>query len=810
VRYPAALPTLALAAGIAAGIFLPAGFLSPSVFLSLLVGGWLSAAFALVTRCDRVFFFQILAGFTLCGLALGNQASGAALNTPLGIWFDRNLPPHQYQIFATIDGTLRSDAVRGVNGVMLSIDVDGLELDHQRRAISGGVIAGVGGDLSLGRLVEWRAGRRVRAPMSLRRPAEYLDPGVSDSQRDFEWRGTSLVGSVKSDALVEVIERGNPISEALAAIRSNVRTAVDAHVGPSSPRSAAVVTAILIGDRAGLDDEMQRQLQEAGTYHVIAISGGNIAILAGLCVVLLRIIRCGPRSAAAAIMLILIGYAFVVGGGSSVGRATLMAILYFAAQLGDHRSTPGNVAAVSAAALFCVNPLEVVDASFALTFGATVGLLAGMPRLQRPSRMPAWIYPPVALLAASICAEVALLPVSAFVFSRVTVAGLLLNFAAIPLMTVVQISGMLLVALAHMAPRAALWAGYVAHLGVAGILGSAQLVDLWPWMARRVPPPSLWLIAGYYGALLLALTKARRSFRAAGAAIAGLAGWWMLAEPVLQQSSGQPLRVTFLDVGQGDAAIVQFPNGRTLSIDAGGLAGTLFDIGSRVVSPAYWALGIRRLDYMSISHGDPDHIGGAASVFRDFRPAEIWEGVPVPPHEPTRRLRALADAAGVPWRTLQPGDHIAVGQALVTVHHPPPPDWERQRVRNDDSEVIEIRYGGVSFVFTGDIGRDTELAIAASFTEAPIRILKVPHHGSGTSSSTEFIRALRPDIGVISDGRGNPYGHPVPQVLERYRAAGAAIYRTDLDGAVTVETDGKTVRVHTFTNRRLTLRHRSY
>ena len=449
----------------------------------------------------------------------------------------------------------------------------------------------------------------------------------------------------------------------------------------------------------------------------------------------------------------------------------------------------------------------MVDASFALTFGATLGLLTGMPMLTRSARLPAWLHAVVALLAASICAEVALLPVSAFVFSRVTVAGLLLNFAAIPLMTVVQIAGMLLVAVAPMSSRAALWSGYVAHLGVRGILVSAALVDVWPWMAKRVPPPSLWLMAGYYGAVVTALLARTRRMSVGGAMGAVLCGWWVVAAPTFgPMLVVSPLRVTFIDVGQGDAALVQFPNGRTLAVDAGGVAGSAFDIGSRVVSPTYWALGVRRLDYMSISHGDPDHIGGAASVFRDFRPAEVWEGVPVPSHEPAKRLHALADSAGAPWRTLQSGDSMTVGEVRLSVHHPPIPDWERQRVRNDDSEVIEIRYGGVSFVFTGDIGRDVEHAIASSFERAPVRILKVPHHGSATSSSIEFLRALHPDIAVVSDGRGNPFGHPVPLVVDRYRAIGAAIYRTDLDGAVTVETDGKTVRLHTFTHRLLTLR----
>jgi competence protein ComEC len=312
------------------------------------------------------------------------------------------------------------------------------------------------------------------------------------------------------------------------------------------------------------------------------------------------------------------------------------------------------------------------------------------------------------------------------------------------------------------------------------------------------------VMAVYYASLV---AVASATFMRLSTALLIAAGLWIVVTPTFAifPSGPQPLRVTFLDVGQGDAAIVQFPDGRTLSIDAGGQASTTFDIGGRVIAPAFWALGVRRLDYMSVTHGDVDHIGGAASVFRDFRPFEVWEGVPVPPHAATRELRVLANEAGTVWRTLQPADRVSFGKVDLVVHHPPHPDWERQRVRNDDSEVLEIRYGGVSFVFTGDIGRDVERAIASRFTRAPIRILKVPHHGSATSSSQAFLDALRPDIAVISAGRGNPFGHPVASVLERYRNIGAAIYRTDQDGAVTVETDGNTVRVRTFTGRKLTL-----
>jgi competence protein ComEC len=751
----------------------------------------------------------ISCGFMLAGSVLGRDADSASRNTPLRAVFDRHVAPGELQLFTNVSGVLRADASKGPSGVALNVLIDRIELNGSIQPTAGGALIGVGGELASDRILQWRAGRRVVFPATLRIPTTYLDPGVDDAELHLAWRGVSLVGSVKSDRLVDITAPGTRLEEAAASARAAVRRAVASSVAPWSVRSAAVVSAILIGDRAGLDADVERRLQEAGTYHVIAISGGNIAILAGLCIFLLRALRAGPRSSALLVIVMLTAYAFVVEGGSSVGRATLMAAIYFAAQLCDHRTLPLNVAALTAAILFCADPLQVVDTGFALTFGATLGILAGMSKavdlLPESPWLPAFALRATAgkLLVASACAEIALLPVSAFVFSRVTFAGLIVNVAAIPLMTLVQIAGMATVGLTWLTPGIAISIGWIAHLAVEGLIGSAALVELLPWLTQRLAPPPLWVMAVYY-ASLIAVVWGRFVRPSATALIA--AGVWIVATPTLPSWSEPPLRVTLLDVGQGDAAIVQFPDGRTLSVDAGGgLASTTFDLGARVISPAFWALGVRRLDYMSVTHGDVDHIGGAASVFRDFKPIEVWEGVPVPPHAPTRELRALADGAGTVWRTLQPADRVSFGEVELVVHHPPRPEWERQRVRNDDSEVLEVRYGGVSFVFTGDIGTEVERTIAASFARAPIRILKVPHHGSATSSSRVFLDALRPDIAVISAGRGNPFGHPVPSVVERYRNIGAAIYRTDQDGAVSVETDGTTARVRTFRGRRLTL-----
>jgi competence protein ComEC len=265
--------------------------------------------------------------------------------------------------------------------------------------------------------------------------------------------------------------------------------------------------------------------------------------------------------------------------------------------------------------------------------------------------------------------------------------------------------------------------------------------------------------------------------------------------------------VTFIDVGQGDAALVRFPRGATMLLDAGGLAGaSSFDIGERVVAPVLRHAGLRRLESVAITHGDLDHAGGAASIVRDFRPRDLWEGIPVPRLPLLQDLRTAAAAAGVRWVNVQAGDLVAIDGVQIVVRHPGLPEWERQGVRNDDSIVLELLWGDVSIVLTGDIGREIERRITPSFAPSPLRVVKVPHHGSLTSSSREFVDALSPSVAVISVGRGNRFGHPAPEVIDRYRQSGARIFRTDQDGAIDVRTDGRSLEVSTFTGQRVFFR----
>ncbi len=802
------MPAAAVVLGASLGVLLEVSSTVPALVLMAVALAASVAAF--VVRRPGIFLAGIAAVFFSASWALSIRAAAEAVRPPLRVALAGAIGAGSAPV--RLEGRLAEDASATERGVALNLRVARAEWGGGAASVAGGVRLTVAGTLGLDAVGQWRAGRTVGVPALLRDPGRYLDPGVPDARLSLARKDVALVGTVKSGALVEVRARGPWLAEAGAALRALARDGVRRHVGRRDLQSAAIVTAILIGDRAGLDQDVQRRLQEAGTYHVIAISGGNIAILAGLLLWGLRLAGAGHRAGGLLTMGALTAYATVVGGSASVVRATVMAVIYLIARQADHRGEPLNALAVACALILLAAPDSVADVAFWLTFGATLGIVIGIGLAG--ARLPRawWLRAPAALLLTSLSAELALFPVGAMVFSRVTFAGLALNFAAIPLMSVVQVAGMLVVALSPVWPAAAGACGLAAHLGAAGLVRSAGLVDIVPWLSYRLPPPHWIAAAGYYGSWAVWLATGRPAagpegpWRArvgrCGVIGVALCGAWILVEPTTLWAPGVAgrLRMTVLDVGHGDAVLVQLPDRRSLLVDTGGsLTGSAFDIGGRIVAPALWALGTRRLDALVLTHGDPDHAGGAEAVVRDFHPREIWEGIPVPNVPLMQALQQQAETAGIPWRERLAGSVARLGDVTLRIHHPPRADWERRRVRNDDSMVIELEYGQVSVVLAGDIGAEVERALMRRFAPAGLRVLKVPHHGSSTSSVREFVSALQPRVAILTAGTSTRVNDAV---LRRYAEIGATVYRTDVHGAVTVDTDGHRVVVSTFTGTR--------
>ena len=586
---------------------------------------------------------------------------------------------------------------------------------------------------------------------------------------------------------------------------------MEAAVGRHDAVSGAVVTAVLIGDDSGLPDDLRERWQIAGTYHVLAISGGNIAVVVLLAVAGGLLTGRSPRTAACLALLVLGAFAVVVTSGVSVRRATLMAALHLVARMIDHRTSSWQTLAAAAAAMIVVDPLSLRDAGFLLTCGATLALI-GSFRGAGPSSVPM----PLRWLAVSVWAtlavEAVVFPIGLWFFGRVSVAGVLLNIVAVPLMTVAQVAGLVCVALdVAGADAQAIAIGWVAHHAVFALDWCTTLSQRVPGLAWLAPRPPVALVVLYYGALGAWWVGPRATKGTAGL-VAVCAAGVLAAGPIRFATDWNPvsgLHLTMFDVGQAESLLVETAGGRLL-VDSGGRPfGEGGEIGRRVLVPALWARGATSLDALLVTHADPDHIGGAGAVLDAVPVRALWLGVDVPHHLPTIQLQSRAAREGVPVVLQRQGRTITWGGARVRVLHPPEPDWERRRVRNDDSVVLEILYGDVAVLLAGDISADVERRILPTLTPAPIRVLKVAHHGSRTSSGAALVEGWRPDLALVSCGRGNTFGHPAPEVLARLAAVGATVLRTDADGQITLWSDGRQVRARTYRGRQVWARPRA-
>jgi competence protein ComEC len=263
------------------------------------------------------------------------------------------------------------------------------------------------------------------------------------------------------------------------------------------------------------------------------------------------------------------------------------------------------------------------------------------------------------------------------------------------------------------------------------------------------------------------------------------------------------LELTAIDVGQGDSLLVLFPDGKRMLVDGGGIpafgriARSQLDIGEDVVAPYLWDRGYRTLDVVALSHAHEDHSGGLGALIADFHPREVWTGF-TPDGPEWRAVHDKAVAVGARIMPLRAPSRFVFSGAAIEVLAPSTNYFPADEPKNNDSLVLRVTFGERSFFLSGDVERPIEQEMAYTNELRSTDVLKVAHHGSRTSSTEEFLSAVQPAFAVISAGFENSYGHPHPTVVARLREHHAAILRTDVDGMITIRTDGRRIHVQTF------------
>jgi competence protein ComEC len=683
-----------------------------------------------------------------------------------------------------LEGVVAGDVQTTPDRAIFLLDVTHVILQGERRPAPGRARVLVSGRAGLLRAAE---GDPLAVWAVLRPPRRYGTVGAFDSIAHARREGVHATAHCKSPLLVQVLRSGAGQAPGLVVRARRWARATLAAVVPPGPEQG-LVRAMVLGDRAGIDRKTAEAFRVAGTYHVLALSGAQVALIAGAMLVLLRRLPGSPLWSAVACSSAVASYALFVGAETPVVRAAWMAVVLLLGKGLDLDADALNLLALAAGLLLVHHPAAIRDAGFQLSFAATAGIVLLAPVMVGP--------PPVRLaalrwaIAGSLAAQAALLPLLASEFHRAAPAAVALNLVAGPLASGVLLAGFATLLAAAVLPALGPALGELAWTLAHFLLRSGRVVEGAPFLDVRLPTPSAWAIGVYVLGLVLVV---RDGTRRRGLALTALAAVAMLAGKAGPPVDGR-LHLTALDVGQGDALVLVSPrSGRALLVDAG-FAGERHDAGESVVAPYLWESGIHRLDALAITHAHPDHAGGAPFLLRHFRIDEAWEGIAAA-REPAYRAFAVAAARnGVERLALRRGFSRSWDGVQIDVLSPAPAGRSPGVARNDDSLVLGIRYGSVRLLLTGDIEALAERALP----RFPAEVLKVAHHGSRTSSTETFLRSASPGLGVISVGSGGVFSHPHPEALARLRGAGVRVLRTDRDGSVTVSTDGSRIWVRTW------------
>jgi competence protein ComEC len=694
----------------------------------------------------------------------------------------------------------------------------------------------------------YRIGDRLRMKGRLRFPRNYGDPGEFDYEAYMARAGIVATMLIREPGQITVLSHQAwfPWS-VIERARAHIARFIDATLSYPEREEARALT---IGDRGGLGTQLRDDFALTGMAHLLIISGLHMGFVAAVAFMFARLVLSAARRllifgwankiAALISAFAVVAYALVAGHHVSTIRAVIMVATYAVAMVLDRSSNPLAALATAAAAIILALPGSTADIGFQLSFATVGAIVLGMRRYSawwlslcerrllhlRPAwplyRAAGWLG---GYLALSCYATAGVLALTAYHFNQFSLIGPLANAVVVPIMGLAGTIGTLCaVALSVLLPRAASVLLYASSTFLAAGAYLARFFAAWPLAWVRCFTPTFIEVAIFYGLILLWLTRplakhgsvdhsavgygSRAESEAASNKI-GPASWRRPALIILlvalvadgswwgyQRFFNPTLRITFLAVGQGDATVIQFPGSRVMVIDGGGGLSPAFDPGERLVARFLWSQKVMHVDYLTLSHPDFDHYGGLTFLARNFGPREFWAPNFSSPDPHYATLLAALALGGVRLHLLNSSTTLeAIGGVELRCVNPPALG---AGTHNNGSAVLMFSRGANRVLFTGDIEAKAEQALIATYGgELRAALIKVPHHGSKSSSTAAFVNVVHPAVAVISLGHLNRFHFPSPLVVERYIAAGARVLRTDEDGAITVELGPDTMRVRT-------------
>ncbi len=757
------MPAVPLAAG---------AFIAGTAAAAILGGPWWATGLVAAAVAAAAWVWRPPRGGLLApALVLAGAVAFAAAGHARFAEFDARDAPALATVEGTHDviGVARADAF--VRGSTARVDLSLEEIDGE--PVAGGL------RLTLPAPAESvRAGDRIAAVLSIERPSEVATFDYARYLRD---RGIHAVAAFPLEWSVIERDTGNPVRRALR----NLRRRLVQNLGRSLPEPhAALTVGMLIGERRTIPADLTDDLRATGTSHLVVVSGQNVAMLLATAVALLTVVM-SRRRAALLTLTLLPGYLLLVGLDPPVVRAAIMAVGIAVAAVAGRR-TPGWIYLLYAATLMlAVDPLLARDVAFQLSTSATVGVMLLTPPLRdRALSIAGWDAGGrraalVEAAATATGAAVAVLPVQAAAFERVSILTVPANVLVAPLYEATLVVGLAGAVLGWLDPLADALS-IVGSPAPGAFIGIVEALADLPAGEITVRAPLAAGAAWYLGVIALiwvfqgreppVLASRARSGLATTTSLAVVAGglWLAVLTPPADLAS-----VTVLDVGQGLAVLVR-DGGASVLVDAGPPDGAAVRALSRADAG-------RALDAIVITHLNTDHTGGLSEIERRFEVGRLLGG---------------AATGGEP---IDIGDRIRLSdRTTIEVISPPVATAGREHAsENNHSLVLLVTIGERRMLLTADIETEAERWLIASGIDLRADVLVVPHHGSKSSSTREFLDAVRPRVAVISAGAGNRHGHPHAEVVERYVADGVLLFRTDEAGDVTLRSDGRRIWART-------------